>query len=402
MFKNISKLISGMTERDEHNTKRRKTDELRNGITEGFEEFENSTTQAHLQASTLTSEEPITSEFNEEKEEVEEVNETFEPIIEISPYWIPPSVTGINKPFDFSSSTYHSAVPQQIKEMMDQPVILGVDEAGRGPVLGPMVYGIAYSIEAYLDSLKSKYGFADSKTLKDDKRQALFQMIEDNKHELHSNIGWATRTMTASDILSGMLQSTIGAGSYNLNEQAHDATIQLIKEVLLKGVNLKKIYVDTVGPPLSYQAKLQQHFPEIEITVAKKADSIYPIVSTASVVAKVTRDLNLNFYRDRLLNGQRVGSGYPSDPNTSKWLNANVDKVFGWYFGIVRFLWATAKDSLLKHSAAEVIYEDQCVKADRGYRDVSLFFEGNGAGDPNSSITSHISKNYYHSDEVII
>lgn len=389
---------------DDQGIKRRKIqDEQSEEHLEGAsQQLENVTNELHFEAPISPLEETKMGEHEEDGE-----SETLKAEVELreqgESYWLPPSVIDIENTCEFASSTYHSAIPQQIKEMMDLPVILGVDEAGRGPVLGPMVYGISYSLESYLDSLKSKYGFADSKTLKDDKRQSLFKLIEDNKHELHRNVGWATRTMTARDILSGMLQSTVGAGSYNLNEQAHDATIQLIKEVLLKGVNLKKIYVDTVGPPISYQAKLKQHFPEIEITVAKKADSIYPIVSTASVVAKVTRDVNLHFFRDTILNGQKVGSGYPSDPNTSKWLHANVDKVFGWPFGLVRFLWATAKDSLLKHGAAEVIYEDQCVKADGGYKDVGSFFSGNGVNSNSKGrMNGNISKDYYHKDDVHI
>lgn len=310
--------------------------------------------------------------------------------------WLPNSVTSIDDKFRFASSTYHSQIPKNISSNPTERVVLGVDEAGRGPVMGPMVYGIAYALESYLDSLKKNYGFADSKTLKDDKRQELFRIIENPEDPLNANVGWATTTMTAKDISSGMLQNILGKGAYNLNEQAHDTTIQLIKEVLEKGVNLTSVFVDTVGPPVTYQAKLKKIFPNIDVVVTKKADSIYPIVSTASVVAKVTRDINLQYFNRHLkvLQGQRLGSGYPSDPNTSKWLNSNVDKVFGWHFGMVRFLWQTAKDSLEKHKAANVIYEAECVN-DSGYQDVSGFF---GKEKPKSVIDSR----YYGSTEVDI
>ena len=93
--------------------------------------------------------------------------------------------------------------------------------------------------------------------------------------------------MSARDISAGMLKP---AGTYNLNAQAMDATIELIKEVFAKRVNVKEMYIDTIGSPEDYQRKLQRVFPTTKITVAKKAPSLYPCVSAASLCAKVTRD----------------------------------------------------------------------------------------------------------------
>ncbi|KAJ3343605.1 Ribonuclease H2 subunit A [Gonapodya sp. JEL0774] len=142
----------------------------------------------------------------------------------------------------------------------------------------------------------------------------------------------------------------IGSSRVSLNALAHSATRLLIQESLDRGMDVSEVYVDTVGTPESYQAKLSSWFPRIKFTVAKKADSLYPIVSAASICAKVTRD-RLHHYWQFIELGlpqwteNPFGSGYPGDARTVKWLKSNTDKIFGWP-RIVRFAWQTAVKQL--------------------------------------------------------
>ena len=86
-------------------------------------------------------------------------------------------------------------------------------------------------------------------------------------------------------------------GKYNLNTMSHDTAIGLINKAIEAGVRVAEVYVDTVGPPDKYQAKLEGLFPELKIIVAKKADSLYPCVSAASICAKVARDKALGEWK---------------------------------------------------------------------------------------------------------
>jgi ribonuclease H2 subunit A len=172
---------------------------------------------------------------------------------------------------------------------------------------------------------------------------------------LHSQCGWAARLLSARDIGAGMLQP---AGAYNLNAQAMDATVSLIRGVLDRSVNVRELYVDTIGQPESYQRRLEKIFPTLRITVAKKADSLFPCVSAASVVAKVTRDAALETCAKHVARIERSvgedgeqsvavewGSGYPSDARCINWMKQNMDPVFGWG-NECRFSWGTAKEML--------------------------------------------------------
>lgn len=103
-----------------------------------------------------------------------------------------------------ASYTYHSTTPTA-----PGPYILGVDEAGRGPVLGPLVYGIAYCPAAYQEKME-ELGFAgeqrvslyttkkiplnffvDSKTLTATTRSTLLDILSSDP----PNLGWSVRVV---------------------------------------------------------------------------------------------------------------------------------------------------------------------------------------------------------------
>lgn len=112
------------------------------------------------------------------------------------------------------------------------------------------------------------------------------------------------------------------------------------------------MYLDTVGDPNKYELKLSKRFPKLKIKVAKKADSLYPCVSAASICAKVTRDTLLKnwIFRENCTN-KEYGSGYPGDPLTKKFLDSNLNNVFG-FVKLVRFSWSTASLKIKKSCVA--------------------------------------------------
>ncbi|KIK63087.1 hypothetical protein GYMLUDRAFT_41399 [Collybiopsis luxurians FD-317 M1] len=251
-----------------------------------------------------------------------------------------PSTPGASVPLK-ESYTHHSPIPTA-----EGPYILGVDEAGRGPVLGPLVYGVAYCPEAYRDKLEG-LGFADSKTLTPETRSSLLQTLSSDP----DNLGWSVRVISPQAISSGMLRRP----PINLNQQSQNATVMLIKDILDKGIILSEVYVDALGTTSTYQAYLSNQFPGINFTVESKADFKYKIVGAASVAAKVTRDACLEDWTfeetEYTAPEIELGSGYPSDPKTQAWLKSGLDPTFG-FPKVVRFSWTTVKLLLEKEGQA--------------------------------------------------
>ncbi|MEE6515306.1 hypothetical protein FKM82_023949, partial [Ascaphus truei] len=157
---------------------------------------------------------------------------------------------------------------------------LGIDEAGRGPVLGEGGHYVRGTIISHYTEYISSH-LADSKTLSEAERERLFEKL----NATSEFIGWAVHILSPNVISTSMQQRA----KYNLNALSHDTAIGLIQYALDSGVQLKEVFVDTVGPAEKYQEKLKKLFPELEVTVRPKADSLFPVVSAASICAKVRR-----------------------------------------------------------------------------------------------------------------
>lgn len=240
-----------------------------------------------------------------------------------------------------------------------------------------MVYGITYCPESRAQELKA-IGCADSKTLTEEQREKLFEKLD----SLGDFVGWAVEVISPNSICNSMFKRL----KHSLNEVSHDSAIGLIRKALSLEANITSVFVDTVGPPEKYQAKLSALFPGIKITVSKKADSLFPVVSAASICAKVARDKALSSWQFKespfvdLKDSEEMkwGSGYPGgnyfevfidkyevaqtcvfgciDPTTKKFLAKNIDPVFG-FPQLVRFSWSTS-EQILKTKGVSVEWED--------------------------------------------
>ncbi|KAH3705449.1 ribonuclease H2 subunit A-like [Dreissena polymorpha] len=269
-----------------------------------------------------------------------------------------------------SDNTKNCILQSEVPDMCKtEPCWLGIDEAGRGPVLGPMVYGTCYSPVSKKEELKA-LGFADSKTLTEEQRDSIFEQLS-GAREI---IGWMVELLSPTYISNSMLRRS----KYNLNALSHDCAIGLIEKVLAAGVQVSEIYVDTVGDPGKYQEKLKGLFPGIDITVAKKADADYQIVGAASICAKVARDKavkNWTFIEGLQFEGNNYGSGYPGDPNTKKFMAESLDKVFG-FPQFVRFSWSTASKIIEKQGVTFRWEDDEEEENKKNTQSLTKFMGG--------------------------
>lgn len=214
-----------------------------------------------------------------------------------------------------------------LKNVKNQKIIVGTDEAGRGPVLGPLVMAALAVKEENIRKLEWM-GVKDSKQLSPEVREELFErireVIEDFRIEL---------------IEPDAIDLSVDGGTSNLNWLEADTSARMISEL-----DPDVIIVDCPSPNIPaykkyFASRLSKGVREkAQLIVEHKADVNYMVAAAASIVAKVIRDRHIEHLKSEI--GIDFGSGYMTDPKTQEFLK----KHYKTYPHLFRRSWQSYKD----------------------------------------------------------
>lgn len=212
-------------------------------------------------------------------------------------------------------------------------ILIGIDEAGRGPVIGPMVmcgFVIDSEKEQNLVNLEVK----DSKMILPAKRDKLFDTLTEHYQ-------FALRVIEAKEVDDALIDPLL-----NLNWLEALKSAEICNELIvsLNTDDIKIILDCPSANPESYKQYFKSKLDKkVEVIAEHKADENYPVVSAASIIAKVTRDRAI--WRLKREFNVDFGSGYPSDSKTKAFLEQNFDK-----YSFFRKTWAAWKNAEKKAS----------------------------------------------------
>lgn len=203
-------------------------------------------------------------------------------------------------------------------------MIVGCDEAGRGPVLSNMVLCAAMFEQSALDELKAA-GVKDSKLLSPRRRETLAQVI------VEKALGVEIVEFSPAEIDEFRLVKKI-----NLNELEAKTFAQIIDRL-----KPKLVYLDSPDPnPRHFEQRIRKYIKtRPKLVVENFAERKYVAVAAASIVAKVRRDQRIAELRERYGD---IGSGYTSDPITIAFLERWVSE-HGELPEFARKSWETAQ-----------------------------------------------------------
>lgn len=204
--------------------------------------------------------------------------------------------------------------------------ILGIDEAGRGAVLGSMFVGGVLVDEDDMDELEG-FGMKDSKLLSDEEREGFVEPVKELAEAT------VVREVTANDI-DELRQVT------NLNVIELRTFASIIEEL-----EPDKAFIDLPEPDGERFAnkirnELPEDFKDVEMVAEHGADDEYPIVSAASILAKSAREAHTAELKEKY--GVDFRTGYSHDEDTIAFLKAYLDE-YGELPEETRMSWATAE-----------------------------------------------------------
>jgi len=211
--------------------------------------------------------------------------------------------------------------------------VAGIDEAGRGPVIGPMIMACV-AVRKDLCQVLIELGVRDSKTLSPIARRRVSKTIR----------GLAAEVRTVVVEPHEIDAAVEGIGARNLNDLEARVAAALIDSL---ETDVYVVYVDSPDPkPERYASAVTGYLRRrrgVRVIADNDAESKYAVVAAASIVAKVERDKIIRSL-ERIYGP--LGSGYPSDPRTREFLERWV-RERGSLPPIVRRSWKTAKRLLL-------------------------------------------------------
>ncbi|DAC34193.1 MAG TPA: ribonuclease HII [Candidatus Poseidoniales archaeon] len=212
--------------------------------------------------------------------------------------------------------------------------VIGVDEAGRGPCIGPLFVGAVALPNEHLHMLE-ELGVTDSKRLKPNQRESMDAELR----RLGALHGWGL-------CVQPLQPPTIDAAveEQGLNRLEVEGFVIAINEVWKDGEDhhlvLDACDVDATRFGRNVESGLHTLGKAPAHVLAKhRADADERIVGAASIIAKVARDAWVRAFIERT--GHDIGSGYPSDP---KMKHVIADLLGGSLpHGDLRWSWATTK-----------------------------------------------------------
>ncbi len=222
-------------------------------------------------------------------------------------------------------------------------ILCGGDEAGRGALLGPLVISLVAAKKGAISKF-SRIGVRDSKLLSRRRREMLYDAIQDISTEVKVDM------ITPMDINDAMknsvslneLEAMRFARLYDSVEADVDVLYLDSPDVIADkfGIRVNMASSKPTKPSGVKQIKRNDGAKYAKIIAEHKADAKYPVVSAASIVAKVTRDKAMDAISDEL--GMELGSGYPSDEVTIEAVKRNLDSQE--LLKHVREYWATMQN----------------------------------------------------------